>query len=147
MLWECPAYNSSRSEFLSKLEEQLGSDYEHFSSLDNLGKSCFVLGNELWEEHFESLLRLVKSYIVEIWEQRKIRLYGDDSCQSHSQFSTGDLGDVPGVARHSGSGKDMCQVGKSDTGKLYSTPIGVHVCCSAHDSGCVVDGRGAMTAY
>ena len=27
-----------------------------------LDKSSFVLGNELWEEHFESLLALVKAY-------------------------------------------------------------------------------------
>lgn len=136
VLWECPAYGRSRAEFLSKLEETIGSDYEHFNSLDNLGKSCFVLGNEQWEKHFESLLHIVKDYIVEVWEERKIRLYGDDSCasQSHSQFSTGD----PGVAGR--SGKEMCQGGKPDTGKLYTTPIGVHACCSAHDNGCVVNG-------
>ena len=27
-----------------------------------LDKSSFALGNELWEEHFESLLALVKAY-------------------------------------------------------------------------------------
>ena len=44
-LWDCSAY---RAPFLLKL---LGGSYAHFSSLD---KSLFVLGNELWEEHFES---------------------------------------------------------------------------------------------
>ena len=36
----------------------------------------------MWEEHFDSLLPLVKDYVVDIWEARKIKLYGDDSSQS-----------------------------------------------------------------
>ena len=32
----------------------------------SLDKSSFVLGNELWEEHSESLLALVKAYIIDI---------------------------------------------------------------------------------
>ena len=39
--------------------------------MSSLDKSSFVLGNELWEEHFESLLALVKAYIIDIWEERK----------------------------------------------------------------------------
>ena len=40
--------------------------------MSSLDKSSFVLGNELWEEHFESLLALVKVYIIDIlWEERK----------------------------------------------------------------------------
>ena len=35
-------------------------------------------------------------------------------------------------------GEGMCQGGKPGTGKLYS------LCCSAHTSGCVVDGLGAF---
>ena len=35
----------------------------------------------------------------------------------------------------------MCQGGKPGTGKLYT------VCCSAHTSGCVVDGLGATAAF
>ena len=30
--------------------------------MSSLDKASFVLGNELWEEHFESLLTLVKVY-------------------------------------------------------------------------------------
>ena len=49
----------------------------------------------MWEEHFDSLLPLVKEYVVNIWEARKITLYGDDSSQSQS--SAGDLGDLLGL--------------------------------------------------
>ena len=44
-----------------------------------IGKSS---GNELWEQHFNSLFHLVKDYVVNIWEVRKIKIYGDDSSQS-----------------------------------------------------------------
>ena len=40
--------------------------------MSSLDKSSFVLGNELWEEHFESLLALVKAYIIDIWEERNL---------------------------------------------------------------------------
>ena len=60
--------------------------------LDSLGKSSFILGSELWEEHFDSLLQLVKDYVVNIWEAQ---LYGDDLSQSQS--STGDLGKLLGL--------------------------------------------------
>ena len=67
----------------------LWNGFERFDALDSLGKSSFILGSELWEEHFDSLLASVKDYVVNIWEAQKIKLYGDDS--SHSQSSTGDL--------------------------------------------------------
>ena len=68
MLWECSAYSSSRADFLLKLQEKLGNGFEHFDALDSRGKSSFILGSELWD----SLLRLVKDYVVDIWEARKI---------------------------------------------------------------------------
>ena len=41
-------------------------------------KRCFVLGCENWERYdFKALLRLVKSFIVLIWETRENKLYGD----------------------------------------------------------------------
>ena len=46
---------------------------------------------------------------------RKIKIYGDDSSQSQS--STGDLGEFTGIEGQ--SGKNMCQVGKPDTGTSY----------------------------
>ena len=38
----------------------------------------------------------------------------------------------------------LCQGGKPGTGKLYTD---VCLCCSAHTSGCVVDGLGATAAF
>ena len=67
-------YYSNRADFLLKLQEKLGNGFERFDALDSLGKSSFILGNELWEEHFDSLLPLVKDYVVDIWEGRKISL-------------------------------------------------------------------------
>ena len=69
MLWERSAYSSSRADFLLELQEKLGNGFERF---DALGKSSFILGSELWEEHFDSLLPLVKDYVVDIWEEGKI---------------------------------------------------------------------------
>ena len=46
------------SDFLLELQEKLGNEFEHFDSLDSLGKSSFILGSELWEDHFHSLLRI-----------------------------------------------------------------------------------------
>ena len=65
-------YSNSRADFLLKLQEKLGNGFERFDALDSLGKSSFILGSELWEEHFDSLLPLVKDYVVDIWEARKL---------------------------------------------------------------------------
>ena len=59
-LWDCSAYRSIRAQFLLKLKASLGGSYARFD------KSSFILGNKLWEEHFESLLALVKAYIIDI---------------------------------------------------------------------------------
>ena len=113
VLWECSAYCNSRAAFLLILQEKLGNGFERFDALDS--KSSFILGSELWEEHFDSLLPLVKEYVVDVWEARKIKLYGDDSSQSQS--STGDLGEFTGIVGQ--SGENMCQGGKPDTGKFH----------------------------
>ena len=68
--------------------------------------------------------------------------YGDDSSQFQS--STGDLGDITGIGRP--SGKNMCQRGKPDTGKLHSSYIGMNVCGSAYENGCMVNGMCATAA-
>ena len=70
VLWECSAY-SSRASFLLKLEELLGDRYEDFEALNSVEKTSCVLGSELWEQNFKSLLRLVKEFIVNVWEVRK----------------------------------------------------------------------------
>ena len=78
--------------FLLKFQASLGGSYARFEPMSSLDKSSFILGNELWEEHFESLLALVKVYI---WEETKSRLYGDQQPRPHSP--TGDLVLIAGV--------------------------------------------------
>ena len=60
--------------FMSNLQELLEDDYEDFESLENVEKSSYVLGSELWESRFDGLLALVKEYIVDVWEIRKHKL-------------------------------------------------------------------------
>ena len=131
-LWDCSAYTSIRAQFLLKLKASLGGSYARFEAMSNLDKSSFVLGNELWEEHFESLLALVKAYIIDI----------ECAQQPRPHSPTGDLGEIAGVNGQNSEG--MCQGGKPGTGKLYTD---VCLCCSAHTSGCVVDGLGATAAF
>ena len=68
VLWECSAYSNTRASFMKKLQELLEDDYEDFESLDNVEKSSYVLGSELWESKFDGLLSLVKEYV---WKIRK----------------------------------------------------------------------------
>ena len=42
--------------------------WRYFETTNTSDKASFVLESELWEEHFESLLAVVKEYIIEIWE-------------------------------------------------------------------------------
>ena len=49
-----------------------------FDALDSLGKSSFILGSELWDKHFDSLLHAFRDYA---W---KIKLYGDDDSSDPS---------------------------------------------------------------
>ena len=87
--------------------------------MSSLDKSSFVLGNELWEEHFESLLALVKAYIIDIWEERKsTAMLNVHAQQPHPHSPTGDLRDINGV--NGQNSKGMCQGGKPGTGKLYT---------------------------
>ena len=51
--------------------------------------------------------------------------------------ATGDLEDFTGIERQ--SGKSMCEGGKPDTGGFHSPYIGMTVCGSAYENGCVVD--------
>ena len=66
--------------------------------------------------NFEDTLRLVGELIVDVWEVRKMKLYGEDACPSHHQFQTlaGDAGPVTG-----GGGLRASTMGKlQDKGKL-----------------------------
>ena len=57
------------------LKKTLGKEFEHFKSCDTAGKSYFILGVELCASRYEELLHIVKSYITDIWEVRKSKLY------------------------------------------------------------------------
>ena len=58
--------------FLEHLKKTLGKEFERFKSCNAGGKSCFILGTELWGSRYEELLRIVKSYIIDIWEVCKL---------------------------------------------------------------------------
>ena len=66
---------------------------------------------------FESLLSLVKAYIVDIWDGNKYRLYGDveSAHQPRPHSPTGDVWEIAGV--NGQNSKWMCQGGKPGTGK------------------------------
>ena len=83
----------TRASFMKKLQVLLEDDYEDFESLENVEKSSYVLGSELWESKFDGLLALVKEYIVDVWEIRKHKLYDSDSgsgLQLRTQSSPGE---------------------------------------------------------
>ena len=49
--------------------------------LDSFNKASFILGFENWNrDDFKALLKLVKSFVLLIWETRKKELYGDQDC-------------------------------------------------------------------
>ena len=52
---------------MKKLQGLLVDDYEEFELLDNIEKSSYVLGSELWEK-IDELLSLVNEYVVDMWE-------------------------------------------------------------------------------
>ena len=53
--------------------------------------AAYILGSELWEYDFDDLLSLVKDFVVGVWDARKQKLYGDDSCPSQLQSLAEDL--------------------------------------------------------
>ena len=78
---------------MKKLQGLLEDDYEDFESVENVEKSSYVLGSELWERKFDGLLALVKEYIIDVWEIRKKLLYDSDSgsgLQLQTQSSSGE---------------------------------------------------------
>ena len=71
--------------------------------------------------------------------------YGDDSSQSQS--STGDGGEYTGIEGQSVKNNNiMCHRDKPDTGKFHSSYVGMNVCGSAYENGCVVDSTCATAA-
>ena len=120
VLWDCPAYVSIRSAFMLEYR------FKHFQSLDSFEKSSYVLGSEAWEEYSSGF------FVLSVWEERKVRLYGEHA-NVHSQNDSGDLMGVAG-----GDGELGCLCGKAGTSHLCDG--------SAHSSGCVVNGSNAMAA-
>ena len=133
VLWDCPAYASIRSAFMLELRRELGDRFEHFQSLDSFEKSSYVLGSEAWEEYSSGLLGLIKDFVLSVWEERKVRLYGEHA-NVHQFHSQNDSGDLRGVAV--GDGELGCLCGKAGTSHLCDG--------SAHSSGCVVNGSNAI---
>ena len=81
----------------------------------------------MWKEDFSYLLSAVKQFIVELWELRKLKLYGSNSCLSpHSDSSGWDLGKggscMLGNGKNGGNGKlnvSNCVVNRNGgSGKL-----------------------------
>ena len=139
----CSAYSSTRAtcSFMKKRQELLEDDYEDFESLENVEKSSYVVGSELWESKFDGLLALVKEYIVDVWEIRKHILYESDSgsgLQLHTQSSPGERS-----GKFSQNGKFGQNGMSGQKGKVH---LGPNVSSSAHYRGCVVNGSGAMAA-
>ena len=92
VLWECSAYSITGASFTKKFQVLLEDDYEDFESLENVEKSSYALGSELWESKFDGLLGLVKEYIVIVCDIQKHKLYDSDSrsgLQLHTQYSPG----------------------------------------------------------
>ena len=140
---------------MKKLQELLEDDYEDFESLENVEKSSYVLGSELWESKFDGKLALVKEYtgIVDVWEIRKHKLYDSDSgsgLKLHTQSSPGERnGKLSQNGKFGQNGKfsQNRKLGQNDMsgqkGKVLSGP---NESSSAHYRGCVVNGSGAMAA-
>ena len=93
-----------------------------------------MLGSESWGDNLDTLLHLVKEFIVAVWEVRKQKLYGDDSypgklqCQSLAE----DRGPVAGVGGRIGkSGKSGVSHGK---GEGHVVHAGVNCVCNVGGS-------------
>ena len=82
---------------------------------------------------FHNLPSLYQDFVLSVWEERKVKLYGEHANvhQSHSQNDSGDLKGVTG-----GDGELGCLCGKAGTS---------HLCYgSAHSSGCMVNAMASL---
>ena len=70
VLWECPACKDTRDAFIVKRRNLLGESFKDFESM-GIVETLFVLSCEHWE-NFESLLAVVKEYISNLGEVRKV---------------------------------------------------------------------------
>ena len=76
---------NNREGFMIKLKAILRKA-TNFEALHIIETASFMLGCEHWTKYFDALLALVKEYITNVWEIRKVKLYGE-LCSS--QFSLG----------------------------------------------------------
>ena len=136
------AYKDSREGLMIKLRSTLGEAFKDFEALDNIERASFVLGCVLWMENFDSVLALVKGYIIDLWEVRKVKLYGEPcSTQPQCQSLAGDPSDGTVVGGHrSGKFGKFSHSGRV-TGKL-STCITNDSCKTGSAyTGCMVNGQ------
>ena len=132
-------YSERRALFLEHLKNYLGKEFEHFKSCDIAGKSHFILGTELWGSRYEELLRLVKSYMIDIWELRKSRLYGSGSGPLQHRSRPGRDTACQGKGKFAKLGGDKsCIVGKLEGEKSCIVVYG-----SARSSVCEAHGASA----
>ena len=143
--WECLVYSNCRLTLLKKLQELLGDKCIDFDSLNYLEKTSYVLGSELWEDDFSSLLSIVKEFIADVWESRKLRLYGENACPgpqpNSSRWDLGQDGKLNG--RNGRSGKLSHS---SDVIGACICSNDVNMCGSAH-CGYVVNGSVANGSF
>ena len=124
-LWNCPVYSERRALFLEHLKNNLGNEFEHFKSCDIARISHFILETELWGSHYEELLRLVKSYIIDI-------AMGIAQIKAVWLWASG-----TGPLQHqSQPGRDTACQGKGKFGKLEGEESCIVVYGSARSSEC-----------
>ena len=80
--------------------------------------------------HLYRNFKFNQDFVLSVWEERKVRLYGEHA-NVHSQNDSGDLRGVAG-----GDGELGCLCGKAGTSHLCDG--------SAHSSGCVVNCYGCL---
>ena len=99
-----------------------------FKDCDIAEKSHFILGTEVWWSRYEELLHLVKTYMIDIWELHKLKLYGSDTglLQYRCQL-----------------GRDTKCQGKGKFGKLGREKSCIFVYGSVRSSECEVHGQSA----
>ena len=128
----------------------LGGEFEHFQSLGSFEKVSFVLGSELWENKCHSTLDRV-SYILDVWELGFMAIIL--ALNSHSLRLR--LGSVRVSLVEGGGGVVVrqtlvlvCvpQVGSTTVAMYFLCTGCLLSSCSAHSSGCVVNGSSAMSA-
>ena len=72
-IWECALYEKQRKDFLQSILEV--KEFDDFFQLESFGRTAFILSCNRLENN--TLLQLIKGFLLECWEVRKEHLYGD----------------------------------------------------------------------